>query len=171
MQFNMITTRHNFDAGYISLVNINLSRLPETIDIGRYTLLRKNEFHISLLCLKQLDEILDPDTVEAKKEVIKKTFLDFEKTHHLIDFELSGEYRLVKRGDRVTIVAMATVKYLEELFNEIRARTNLDFPTQPAHITIYTLQPEAGIGLTSQEQVEKESEKIDIPILYDLRVG
>ena len=171
MAFTMITDRHNYDDGYISLVNIDLLNLPESIDVDGYTLTRKNEFHISLVCLKQLDKLYTSDVLTAKKLELKQAFLDFEKSHNLIEFELTSKYRLAKRGDKVTVVAMADVPNINELFDSLMNATGINIPTQPTHITIYTLQPEVGIGLTSSEQVENETLEIDLPVLSAVRVG
>lgn len=167
----MITDRHNCDDGYISLVNIDLLNLPKTIDINDYILTRKNEFHISLVCLKQLDNMFESGVLVAKKQVIKQAFLNFEKSHNLTEFDLTGEYRLAKLGDKVTVAAMVDMPNLNELFDSLMNATGIQLPTQPAHITIYTLQPEVGIGLTSSEQVKKETQAIDLPFLSGVRIG
>lgn len=167
----MITSRHNCDDGYISLVDIELHQLPETISVDEYQLLKKDEFHVSLVCLKQLDEMLAPDVLGDKKEAVKNSFLEFERSNPLVDFKLTGEYRLVKRKERVTIVAMVSMPGLEELFTKLRADTGLNLPTQPAHITIYTLQPNVGIGLTSLQQIEAESVGVGLPELSEINVG
>ena len=167
----MITDRHNCDDGYISLVNIDLLNLPESIDVDGYNLTRKNEFHISLVCLKQLDKLYTSDAITARKIKLKQAFLDFEKFHNISEFNLTGEYRLAKRGDKVTVVVMVDVQNLNKMFDSLRNAVGIDLPTQPTHITIYTLQPEVGIGLISSKQVEDETRAINLPILSDIRIA
>ena len=64
---------------------------------------------------------------------------------------------------------MVEMPKIEDLFNEIR-NNGINIPTQPTHITLYTLQPEAGIGLTSQNQIENESKVVEIASLSVDRV-
>ena len=171
MSFTMITERHNYDDGYISLVNVNLKNLPDVIEFDNLKLLRKSEFHVSLVCLKQLDDTLETDKLDVIKTEIKNVFLEYEKQHDLTNFALLNEYRLVKRGDRVTVIAMVDMPSIDGLFDAIRAKTKLNIPTQVMHSTIYTLQPDRGIGVTSLEQLKSDSWKINLPALSELRVA
>ena len=97
----MITDRHNYDDGYIALINISLENLPETIEIGEFKLLRKSEFHISLVCVKQLDEIFDADIIASRKNKLIQVFLNYEKSHGLTEFVRTGRLRLVKREKKL----------------------------------------------------------------------
>ena len=168
--FTMVTERHNYDNGYISLVNIELENAPDKITVNGNELLKKSEFHISVMAIKNLAPLLDPDNVEQASELLKQDFLDFAITNDLMNFALTGEYRLVTRDERVTVVAMVDLKSVEGLFQYLRQKHNIDFPTQPTHITLYTLQPEAGIGILSQEQLETDSILVEVPELASLKI-
>lgn len=165
MEFNMITDRHNYDDGYIALVNINLENLPETIEIGEFKLLRKSEFHISLVCVKQLDEMFDADLIASRKDKLIQVFLNYEKSHGLTEFDRTGVFRLVKRGNKVTVVEIVDMPGIEELFNKFRSN-GINIPTQPTHITLFTLQLDVGIGLTSQNQIENESKVVELTSIF-----
>ena len=106
----MITDKHNHDNGYISLINVNLRNVPEKIETDGYKLLKKGEFHVSIMALKNLAPMLNPENPEHASERLKQDFLEFVKNHKLADFRLTGEYRLVKRDERVTVVAMVELK-------------------------------------------------------------
>jgi len=166
----MITKRHNYDNGYISLVNIEFENAPDKITVNGNELLKKIEFHISIMAIKNLAPLLDPDNVEQASELLKQDFLDFAITNDLMNFALTGEYRLVTRDERVTVVAMVDLKSVEGLFQYLRQKHNIDFPTQPTHIALYTLQPEAGIGILSQEQLETDSILVEVPELASLKI-
>ena len=58
MNNNMITDKHNHDNGYISLINVNLRNVPEKIETDGYKLLKKGEFHVSIMALKNLAPML-----------------------------------------------------------------------------------------------------------------
>lgn len=166
----MVTERHNYDNGYISLVNIELENAPDKITVNGNELLKKSEFHISIMAIKNLAPLLDPDNVEQASELLKQDFLDFAATNDLTSFALTGECRLVTRDERVTVVVMVDLKGVEGLFQYLQQKHNIDFPTQPTHVTLYTLQPEAGIGILSQEQLETDSILVEVPELASLKI-
>jgi hypothetical protein len=43
-----------------------------------------------------------------------------------------------------------------------------ELPAQVAHITLYTLQPNAGIGILSVEELQRDSEIVEVPELQRL---
>ena len=171
MDFDMITDRHSYGGGYISLRNFDLQNLPETISVDSYELLKKGEFHVSIMALKNLAPMLNPENPEQASEQLEQDFLEFVKTHDLTDFRLTGEYQLVTRDERVTVVAMVELKNINELFDYLRSKHGVDFPTQPTHITMYTLQPEAGIGILSQDELTDSSLVVDIPALANVEIA
>lgn len=170
MAYNMITDHHSYGGGYISLRNFNLQNVPEKINIDGYELLKKSEFHVSIMAVKNLAPMLDGEGLEQASEQLKQAFLEFVNVHDLADFHLTSEYRLVKRDERVTVVAMVELENITELFDYLRSKYSVDFPTQPTHITLYTLQPEAGIGKLSQDELAKNSSVVDVPALADLEI-
>ena len=166
----MITDKHSYGGGYISLRNFDLQNVPEKISIDDYELLKKGEFHVSIMALKNLAPMLNPENPEQSSEQLKQDFLEFVKNHDLTDFRLTGKYRLVKRDERVTVVAMVELKNINALFDYLRSKYSIDFPTQPTHITMYTLQPEAGIGILSQDELTDSSLGVDIPALANVEI-
>lgn len=170
MDFDMITDQHSQGGGYISLRSFDLQNVPEKISVDGYELLKKGEFHVSIIALKNLAPMLNAANPEQASKQLKQDFLEFVKTHDIADFRLTGEYRLVKRDERVTVVAMVELKNINELFNYLRSKHDVDFPTQPTHITMYTLQPEIGIGILSQDELTDSSSAVDVPALANIEV-
>jgi hypothetical protein len=163
---NMITSHHNYDNGYIGLVNLQLANLSKTVDIEDYHLLRKSELHISLLAPKHLAPLIvrtNGESIEQIQDKIVAFFKEFVQTTPLTTYRLTDEVRLVKRDERVTLVAMAKVPGIGEFFAALNARFNTNLPIQVTHITIYTLQPDAGIGINSPEMFEQDSHIVNIP--------
>jgi hypothetical protein len=60
-ELTMISLHHNYDNGYMGLVNIELSNLPQKLSVEGYELLLKSEFHISLISAKKIALLIDPD--------------------------------------------------------------------------------------------------------------
>lgn len=161
-----LSDRHILDNGYIGLVDIKLSGLPDTLEVNGHSLLKKSELHISLACIKLLAPMIDTSRTDALQTEMAELFKEFIKTTPLTDFELTNEYRLVKRDQRVTVIAMVTVPGIKDFFKLLQDKYAVELPLQPTHITLYTLQPDTGIGLLSTEVVEKESE----PVQLDLKI-
>ena len=162
--YNMISDRHNHDDGYIALVNINLGELPSTLTVGDYVLTRKSEFHISLVCTKKIAPLIDAENAGVIEAEIVEDFKDFITTTPLTDYQITNQFRLVRRDERVTLVVLATVPAIEDFFALLEKKYGTKLPVQVTHITLYTLQPEVGIGIISQEDLTHISEPIDIAL-------
>lgn len=138
------------DRGYIVLSDIELPGLPETVNVDGYDLKRKNEFHITLVGAKALTYLpQDGDAAQLMRDAVK----EFAETHDITTYEVLDEYRLVRREDRVTIVALAKVAGMSALYDFLNEKFGTDLPTQPAHVTIYSLDPDVGISINSDEQL------------------
>ncbi|MGE5309705.1 MAG: hypothetical protein ACM3JF_01335 [Sphaerimonospora mesophila] len=144
--------------------------MPDKIVVNNYELLRKSEFHISIMAIKHLAPILNPNNIASASEQLKQDFIDFAATNDLITFTLTGQYRLVAHNERVTVVAMVNLQGVEELFHYLRQKHAIDLPIQPTHITLYTLQPETAIGILSEQQLEDNSVLVTLPELAGLKV-
>ena len=165
MTHEQITDKHSYFAdGYI-VMDVELPDMPDTIEVEGHTLQRKHEFHVTMVSVKQVKDRPDFDELKDK---VKQVFVDFAATNDLTQFRPTGEYRLVTRGERMTVVMMVTIGAMDALFDRIRTEVGLDIPTQPTHITIYSLQPDVGISLNSVEQVAADSHVVDIPELANL---
>lgn len=163
----MITDRHNYDDGYISLVNLDLANLPKTILVEGESFCRKTEFHISIICAKRIAPIINQgNAVKVEAEIVQH-FIEFTKEIPLTEFRLLPEIRMVQRDERKTVVIMAELVGISEWFETLRRIYGKDIPTQPGHITLYALQPEKGIGLLSKQQVDEYSRIIALPKLLE----
>jgi hypothetical protein len=160
----MISAHHNHNNGYIGLVNIELGDLPQKLSVGEYELVLKSEFHISLVCTKKIAVLIDPTRVDEIRAEIVESFKQFIQTTPLTDYGITNEFRLVKRDERVTLVVLAVVPGLENFFAELEERYGKNIPVQVTHITLYTLQPEAGIGILSLEELERDSKPVNVPL-------
>ncbi len=120
------------------------------------------------MALKDLAPMFDSDDAETAAERLKQAFLDFQQTHSLTGFSLTGEYRMVRRDELATIVAMVRLDGLNELYEYLRATFAVEFPTQPAHITLYTYGRDRGIPILSSEELSA-TEIVNIPGLKNLK--
>lgn len=166
MNFTMITPYHNHDNGYISLIIKDFVTLPDEITVSQKTLFRKGEFHVSLLALKNILPLVNAVDARVSEDDLVQDFLDYQKDVELSEYNLTSQLRYVTRGGRETVVVMVDVPNLGGLFDKLRAKYKVDIPTQPTHITLYTLQPETGIGILSNVELERDSKPVEIPELH-----
>lgn len=165
----MLSRIHSHGSGYLSFAGIELTGLPETVIVEGQELLRKSEFHISLACLKRLAPMVTSSGPAAVEAEMVELFKDYIETEPLDEFELLPEFRRVSRDERVSLVVMTFVPGLAGYFDVLRHQYGVDFPDQPTHITLYTLQPEAGIGILSAEQIAADTQLVSVPELRDIR--
>ncbi len=150
-------TKFIYAKGYIGLP-IALEGLPETITVGGQALKRKSTFHVSLLCVKEL---------LLKKAATEQTILDqfcfFTKDHDISFIKFTGEFRHARDSERQTLIALCEVSSLKEFFTALAGHLGIEIPPQLTHVTLYTLQPELGIGLNSAEEMAAKSVLVEPP--------
>ena len=167
----MTETNHSFgdtsieyNKRYISLL-LKLSKLPASLAVEEYKLHLRSSFHVSLVCVKNI--LVDcPDS----EEVILDTFESFLKKQEITFSNFTGEFRLATVNERVSVVAMCEVLNLKDFFDALNKKLKSNIPYQPTHVTLYTLQPDAGIGLNSQAELEKLSRPIAVPDLANSNI-
>jgi len=147
-----------YSKGYIGLPVV-VNNLPETIEVNEATLLRKTSFHVSLICVK---DILDkkPDA----EQVILNDFCEFTKENDISFFQYTGEFRFAEHEDRKTLVALCEVSNLKGFSEMLSAKLGVEIPAQPTHVTLFTLQPDMGIGLNTPEDMESKSIRVDVSL-------
>ena len=151
------STNITYSKGYLALWCEDYP-LPDTLEVTGDTLQKIDYFHVSLLCVKN---ILDkkPDI----EEKILKHFCDF-LGDNAVEFEsFTGEFRVVNDTVRKSVVALCKVSNLNKLSKHLTEKIGIEIAPQPAHVTIYTHQPNVGIGLNSPEEMQEKSEIIELP--------
>lgn len=141
---------------------VELLPLPKSIELGGETLLRKSAFHASLVCIEQIADRHGWDLAAIEPRIIE-LFLDFARRHDLTRVEFSGEFRLAESGELKSVVALCRVPNLAELFEQLSRELGAPIELQPAHVTIFTRQPDAGIFLTSLAEMAELSRPVSLP--------
>lgn len=160
-----LSDAHAYDAGYITLDIPIPDGLPESVDVNGQKLLLKSEFHISLINAKAIAELIDETNKDRIEAEIVEEFKEFIKEYPLDQYKLLNQFRFVQRDIRKTLIILAEVPNLNKFFERIRSKYKKKIPDQPTHITIYTLQPEKGIGILSEDSLNSESESVEVPEL------
>ncbi|MFA6050376.1 MAG: hypothetical protein WC761_04235 [Candidatus Paceibacterota bacterium] len=144
--------------GYIYLSSLTIENLPTKLNISGYELSAKDEFHCSLVCTKDLKDKYGED---IEKRIVD-LFKEFTLKNKVAFTGYRNDFRLVKRGERVSVMVMCDISYLDSFFRLMKEELEIEADTQPAHVTIYTLQPNAGIGVNTHLALEA-TEKIEVP--------
>jgi len=146
-----------YSKGYIGLPVV-INDLPQVIEIEGVRLQRKNSFHVSLVCVK---------VILAKKSDVEQVVLDefcrFANINDISFIRYTGEFRLAEHEDRRSLVALCEVSNLNEFLESLSIKLGIDIPHQPTHVTLFTLQPEMGIGINSPTDMEVKSTEIAMP--------
>ncbi|HEY4964298.1 MAG TPA: hypothetical protein VIH90_06405 [Candidatus Saccharimonadales bacterium] len=151
-----------YDKGYIVL-NISLTNeLPKSITIKGHHLSLKSEFHISLINAGKIAQIIDQSQADEIEKQIVEQFNNYSESNSLDDYKLLKKYRFVERDVRKTVIEMVEVANLYSFFDQVKQTYGVDIPYQPTHVTLYTLQPEKGIGILSEQELSSESKPVDI---------
>jgi hypothetical protein len=167
----MISSVHSYGHGYLAVADIQMQGLPETVEFDGEQLLRKTEFHISLACLKRLAPMINPDQPSIAEAEMLRLFQGFILSEPMNNFELLPELRYVERDKRATIVVMTAVPGLIGYFDLLRQHFDTELPDQPTHISLYTRQPDAGISISSAEDLASDTRIVIVPELGGLRVA
>lgn len=151
------TSNITYNKGYIALWCENYD-LPDTFEIGDEALIKKDHFHVSLLCVKNILEVY-PD----KEDEIIQYFCDFLKDNEIKLEGFSGEFRVATHEERKSLVGLCVVTNLHKFAEYLTEQIRLEVAPQPAHVTLYTLQQNMGIGLNSSDELEEKSVVVSVP--------
>lgn len=159
--------KYKFDDDYIYL-SLTIENLPPRLNVSGYELLAKEEFHCSLVCIRDLKEKYG-DEVEEK---ILNLFYDFVSKNDTTFIKYRNEFRLVQRGERVSIIVMCDISNIDKFFKLMNQELGIESGTQPTHVTIYTLQPNMGIGVNTYLGFQATQE-IEVPneVMASLNLG
>jgi hypothetical protein len=155
---------YTFDKGYICLGGLYLGNLPPTIEVSGVKLNLKSEFHVSLICIRDISHLIDPkNDLEIQGEIVAE-FKVFTTKQPLDKYEILNDFRFVQRDTKKTVIVMVSVPLLEDFFDVLRSKYTNNIPAQPTHITLYTLGTGA-IGILTKEDLLRDSIPIKLPDL------
>lgn len=145
--------------GYLWFVlpTAGFTNLPETVDVGGYSLAKKSEFHVTVINARKIArEIAKGDPVETERmERELQTLLSEYLRDHRIEFvRFEEDLRLATAGGLVSIAARCVMNGVEGYFDMIRQRYGIVVPSQPTHVSIYTLPGTGAVGIDSKEEME-----------------
>lgn len=141
---------------------VQLSNLPEKIEVEGCTLYRKSSFHISLVCI---GKIIGKYKIEAPYffEKIVADFCEFTKTNSVDLLRYRDEFKFASENERRAVIVMCDISNLNNFFDLINKKYSLQLEYPPTHATLYTLQPNVDIFLTDAGDIAKLTKLIINP--------
>lgn len=150
--------------GYVVLGDLDFDTLPPSISVDEVELVKKSEFHITLLLAKRLAPLISDEENEQITENIVSSFYRYAETHDFA-YQVLPQLRSVKRDEKQTVIAMARVSNLQPFYDQLNHEYDTVLPAPPMHVTLYSRRAEEGISLMSQEQLERDSVAITLPAI------
>jgi hypothetical protein len=130
------------------LVPLMLFGLPEEIHALGEDWAVKDEFHVTAADTPWLAERAGVPLEHAWRELAAAL-----EGRRAGPVRVGEELRLVRDGDQRTLIVMARVDGLAELYAELSGRLGAPLPPPPTHITLYTRPGGAGIGVHDDSEL------------------
>lgn len=142
---------------------VAFSGLPQTIEVEGYVLNLKTAFHVSLVCIGKIVEkhnLADPELVSK----IVTDFCEFIQ-HTSVDLvRYREEFKFASEAELRAVVVMCDISNLDKFFDLINKKYSLNLEYPPTHATLYTLQPDVGIFLTDNDDINRLTKSIEAPV-------
>jgi hypothetical protein len=153
---NPIKSPYFYETGYIYLpVDLPLDILPEHLIVSDNSpsFIRKDKFHVSLVCPKVILEKLPEERQSDTEQKIVNIFAHYVKEYPIQLLSFKDEFRLAKRGEKQSVIIMCNTSNITELYKLLSIEIGQNIPIMPGHITLYTLQKNAGIGIRDDQEL------------------
>jgi hypothetical protein len=127
----------------VVLIPLTLVGLERELDLLGLPWRRKHEFHVTALSAERLVNLTGRD-VDLVWQAVEAAVLRQEIGEVSLRVR---DLRLVNEDDERTLVVMADVQGLGELYETLSGRLGTEIAPPPAHVTLYTRPGGEGIGL------------------------
>jgi hypothetical protein len=152
--------------GESAIAPLVLDGLPAEIDgLGRRWP-RKVEFHVTVIGKAVIDRLAggDPGVPKRVAAVVAG--------RSVAPIRTTGELRHVRHPDDPeleTIVAMVECPALAAIYTELSAALGADLSPPPAHVTLYSTDPERGIGINDERELGERAPELSDAEQHALR--
>ncbi len=153
--------KYIYKGGYVALP-VEVKDLPNTISVQGNELLLKSSFHVSLVCVKRLIEPYGEAAADIEQKILE-LFCAFVSKNAISFLTYKNEFRFAVFEERKSAIVLCEVSNLDKFPQLLKSELGIEIPVQPTHVTLYTLEPDAGIGLNSQAEMEVKSRPVAVP--------
>ena len=150
----IINNQFQIEEGYLYLPAYPSGQYLPELTVDDKTLYLKDEFHVSLIKLKNYSD--------DKQKLILQELKQFNQKFPIDIITYSEEYRLVNNGKHQSIIQMCSVQNWADFERHVNDtyQPNL-LLSHPTHVTLYTEKSHTGIGLNSSFAIEENTVLFD----------
>jgi hypothetical protein len=137
------------------LVPINVFGLPDEVDVlgARWTV--RDAFHVTAANAQALTRRTGAPLERVWDELVAAV-----EGRRAGPVRVSEELRLVREGEKRTLVVMASVDSLADLYVELSGRLGAPLAPPPAHVTLYTRPGGKAIGLHDERDLRELTRRL-----------
>jgi hypothetical protein len=137
-----------------AIVPVEIDGLPAEIEAFGRRWQRKVEFHMTVIGAARVEEIAagDPGVRERVAGLLEGRSIG--------TIEATRELRHVRHPEDPsfeTIIVMVRCPALVDVYDDLSGELGTDLTPLPAHVTLYSTDPEDGIGINDQEQLRERA--------------
>lgn len=148
---------NNLDSIWFPIQSPVFEVFPPTVAWDGQTLTKKDSFHFTVLHVETACTLMlerrKLNRVEAEEKVTS-FFNEFVKKYPITLVSFEDDFRFAQRDEKRTIVLRCVASNLNEFFAQLNRTLGIDMPTQPTHVTLYTLQKNVGIHIPTNQVME-----------------
>lgn len=152
--------------GESAIAPLEIGGLPATITALGRRWRRKAEFHMTVLAASVIEEVGEGDP--RIWEVIR-TLLGGRSLGPIL---VTRDLRHVSHPEKPeleTIVLMVRCRALRPLYEELSRELNVKLSPPPAHVTLYSTDPNEGIGIGDRRQLRQRAPALSETVQEQLR--
>jgi hypothetical protein len=138
--------KYTFENHTIALP-VHVAGIPDTYA----GLIKKDTFHVSLVCIGQMASRLG---MQIDENAVRKYFCEYVSQNDLV-FLQGTEWRRVAERENETLVLMCEVHGLNGFFDVLRQKIDMRIENQPTHITVFTKIKNEGIWIIDESDMQK----------------
>jgi hypothetical protein len=144
-------------AGTAAIVPVEIAGLPAELDALGRRWQRKVEFHMTVVGRAVIERVGhgDPEAWERVARVVAGRSVG--------PIEVTRELRHVRHPDEPdfeTIVVMVECPELAGVHRDLSAELGVELSPPPAHVTLYSTDPERGIGINDEAQLRERAPEL-----------
>jgi hypothetical protein len=131
-----------------------IAGLPEHVDAlgGRWQ--RKSEFHLTAIAARVLERL------ELGRPWLWELVERLASGRSLGPVAISTDVRRASDPEKPelrTLLVIADCPGLSELYRELSAELDVELPAPPAHVTLYSTDPDEGIGIVDRRELRERA--------------
>ena len=140
--------------GESAIAPVEIDGLPDEIEALGRRWQRKLEFHMTVIGAARIEEVAreDPGVPERVARVLDGRGVG--------PIYVTRELRRTRHPDEPgfeTIVVMVDCPALAQVYRDLSAELGDQLSPPPAHVTLYSTDPERGIGLNNRDQLRERA--------------